>query len=208
MKESDLFPPLKKWLNAKGFKVYAEVAIPFIGGAVDVVADREDMQCAYELKLCFSGKVIEQAQLNQRNFKYSYIVVPVKINIEDDENEKVGWCYRFGIGIIQIRDNVVKEILPAKLSEMLHPESKRIDFKGIPEAETAGLKTRKGIGPAIMCLERIKEYVRRNPATNWFDIYENVHNHYANVRSLKNNMEGSKEFNLKQYQKQLKEGII
>ena len=71
MKETDLYPPIKAWLQGQGFEVKAEV------GALDVMACRagED-PVIVELKLGFSLALLQQAVARQRVSDWVYVCVP------------------------------------------------------------------------------------------------------------------------------------
>ena len=110
MKEADLYPPVKSYLEAQGYTVKAEI------GACDVMALRgAEPPVIVELKTSFSLALIFQGIERQTLFDAVYIAVPVS-------SEK-GWklrykditrlCRRLGLGLLAV--NVAKNSVEAHL---------------------------------------------------------------------------------------------
>lgn len=72
MLEKDMYEPVKKWLLECGFEPRAEVK------GCDIMAVREDMVLAVELKMVLNLEVILQAADRQRFSDIVYIAVPKK----------------------------------------------------------------------------------------------------------------------------------
>lgn len=100
MLESDLYPPLKTYLEAQGYEVKAEI------GDCDLLARRGDEPpVVVELKLTFSLALVMQGVARQALFDHVYLAVPVS-------SEK-GWkrrykdiirlCRRLGLGLLAVR---------------------------------------------------------------------------------------------------------
>lgn len=100
MAESDLYLPLKTYLEAQGYEVKAEV------GDCDLLARRGDEPpVVVELKLTFSLALVMQGVARQALFDHVYLAVPVS-------SEK-GWklrykdiirlCRRLGLGLLAVR---------------------------------------------------------------------------------------------------------
>lgn len=100
MKETDLYPPVKAWLQGQGFEVKAEV------GALDVMACRagED-PVIVELKLGFSLALLQQAVARQRVSDWVYVCVPRWKGKSGWRTFKgnVGLCKRLGVGVLSVR---------------------------------------------------------------------------------------------------------
>lgn len=99
MRESDLYPAVKSFLEAQGFVVKAEV------GACDVMAIRGDeAPVVVEMKLTFSLALVMQGVARQAMFDDVYLAVPVsgdrgwKLRYRDI----VGLCRRLGLGLLAI----------------------------------------------------------------------------------------------------------
>ena len=100
MKETDLYLPVKAWLEGQGFEVKAEV------GAVDVMACRagED-PVIVELKVGFSLTLLQQAVARQRVSDSVYVCVPRWKGKSGWRTFKgnVGLCKRLGVGVLSVR---------------------------------------------------------------------------------------------------------
>lgn len=100
MKETDLYLPVKAWLEGQGFEVKAEV------GAVDVMACRagED-PVIVELKVGFSLTLLQQAVARQRVSDWVYVCVPRWQGKSGWRTFKgnVGLCKRLGVGVLSVR---------------------------------------------------------------------------------------------------------
>jgi len=98
--ETDLYAPVKAWLEAQGFEVKGEV------GAADVVALRGgDPLVIVELKTGFSLTLLQQAVARQAVTDAVYVAVP-------RWSGKAGWrafrgnvglCKRLGVGVMSVR---------------------------------------------------------------------------------------------------------
>lgn len=99
MKETELYHPVKAWLEAQGFEVKAEV------GAADVVACRpgED-PVIVELKTGFSLTLLQQAVARQRLSDWVYVAVPRWKGKAAWRSFKanVGLCKRLGVGVMSV----------------------------------------------------------------------------------------------------------
>lgn len=99
MKETELYLPVKTWLEGQGFEVKSEV------GAADVVACRtgED-PVIVELKTGFSLTLLQQAVARQRLSDWVYVAVPRWKGKAGWRNFKanVGLCKRLGVGVMSV----------------------------------------------------------------------------------------------------------
>lgn len=99
MKETDLYEPVKAWLEGQGFEVKAEI------GAADVVACRADEDpVIVELKVGFSLTLLQQAVARQRVSDWVYVAVPRWKGKSGWRTFKgnVGLCKRLGIGVMSV----------------------------------------------------------------------------------------------------------
>lgn len=99
MKEADLYPALKAYLEGQGYEVKAEV------GACDIMALRGDEPAVVvEMKLSFSLALVMQGVARQALFDDVYLAVPVaekgwKLRYKDI----VGLCRRLGLGLLAVK---------------------------------------------------------------------------------------------------------
>lgn len=98
--ETDLYAPIKTWLEAMGYEVKGEVA------AADVVAVRgADDPVVVELKTGFSLALLQQAVARQMITDQVYVAVPRWTGKAGWRAFKgnVGLCKRLGVGVLSVR---------------------------------------------------------------------------------------------------------
>lgn len=107
MRETDLYAPMKAFLEAQGYNVKGEV------GAADLVACREeDDPVIVELKRCFSLSLFHQAVARQAVTDAVYIAVPRGKGRQflRSLRDNTALARRLGLGLVTIRlpDGVVE----------------------------------------------------------------------------------------------------
>ncbi|MBO9478804.1 hypothetical protein J7382_14750 [Shimia sp. R11_0] len=98
--ETELYAPVKAWLQARGFEVKAEV------GAADVVAVREGEEpVIIELKTGFSLTLLQQAVARQAVTDAVYVAVPRWKGRAGWKafSGNIGLCKRLGLGVLSVR---------------------------------------------------------------------------------------------------------
>ena len=104
MKEADLYPDLKAYLEAQGYVVKGEV------GACDILARRgREPAVVVEMKLSFSLALVMQGVARQALFDDVYLAVPVtekgwKLRYKDI----VALCRRLGLGLLAVKPGLVE----------------------------------------------------------------------------------------------------
>lgn len=105
MREEDLYPPIKAYLEAQGYDVKGEI------GACDVVARRGDEEpVVVELKLSFSLALVMQGVARQTMFEQVYLAIPVsgakgwKLRYRDI----IRLCRRLGLGLLAVKGDAVE----------------------------------------------------------------------------------------------------
>lgn len=113
MREADLYPPVKAYLEAQGYEVKAEI------GDCDLLARRgAEPPVVVELKLTFSLALVMQGVARQAVFDHVYLAVPVsgargwKLRYRDI----VRLCRRLGLGLLAVRTDP-----PASVEAHLDP---------------------------------------------------------------------------------------
>lgn len=113
MKEADLYPDLKAYLEAQGYVVKGEI------GACDILARRgQEPAVVVEMKLSFSLALVMQGVARQTLFDDVYLAVPVtekgwKLRYKDI----VALCRRLGLGLLAVKPGQVEAHLdPAQYS--------------------------------------------------------------------------------------------
>lgn len=107
MRESDLYEPVKSYLEAQGYEVKAEI------GDCDILACRGDEPpVVVELKLTFSLALVMQGTARQTLFDQVYLAVPVS----SDRGWKLRYrdiirlCRRLGLGLLAVRTGAVPQV--------------------------------------------------------------------------------------------------
>ena len=103
MKEADLYPPVKAFLEAQGYEVKAEV------GPADVMALRGDEPpVIVELKTALNLPLILQGVARQALFADVYLGVPQPPKWTHRYRDLVALLRRLGLGLLTIRDGRVE----------------------------------------------------------------------------------------------------
>ena len=99
MREADLYPWVKTYLEAQGYEVKAEI------GACDVMARRGDEPVVVvEMKLSFSLALVMQGVARQRLFDDVYLAVPVLAKgWQVRYNDIIALCRRLGLGLLAVK---------------------------------------------------------------------------------------------------------
>ncbi len=100
MRESDLYAPLKAYLQAQGYEVKAEI------GDCDLMARRGDEPpLVIEMKLTFSLALVLQGVTRLALFDHVYLAVPVSParGWGVRYREVVALCRRLGLGLLVVR---------------------------------------------------------------------------------------------------------
>lgn len=100
VRETDLYPPVKRFLQGQGYVVKGEI------GAVDIVACRgEESPLLVELKTSFSLSLFHQAIERLTVSDLIYVAVPHKPGkvFAKSLKRNIALCRRLGIGLLTIR---------------------------------------------------------------------------------------------------------
>jgi hypothetical protein len=105
MRESDLYPAVKSFLEAQGYEVKSEI------GACDVMAIRgNEPPVVVELKLTFSLALVMQGVARQTLCDAVYLAVPVSAERgwKLRYREVIGLCRRLGLGLLAVKGDMVE----------------------------------------------------------------------------------------------------
>ena len=165
LRETDLYPPVKRLLEEQGYEVKSEI------GAADLVAVRDDDQpVIVELKTGFALSLFHQAIDRQKLTDAVYIAVPHGTGraFLQSLRSNLGLCRRLGLGLITVRakDGLVQihcDPAPyrprrskARRGRLLHEFARRV---GDPNS---GGSTRRGLmtayrQDALRCVMLLRE---------------------------------------------------
>ena len=129
MKETDLFMPVKLWLEESGWDVFAEVT--GVGGRADVVGKHGIAKLNVELKAQLSFELLDQAIYRKKYFHYVYIAIPKRKAplprlAEDILNKE-------GVGHLEVHDGCVRVKTPARFNRP--PFHDRIKWENVLRSE-------------------------------------------------------------------------
>lgn len=140
LRETDLYPPVKLFLEGQGYTVKAEI------GACDVMALRAgEAPVIVELKTGFTLQLLYQAVDRQKVTDLVYVGVPTpQKGFGVDE---LGLCRRLGLGLLSVKDGWVEALLdPAPYVPRKHkPRAQRLlkEFQRRVGDPNAGGSTRR-----------------------------------------------------------------
>lgn len=105
MRETELYPPVKAYLEAQGYEVKGEV------GDCDVMAVRStEPPVVVELKTTFSLALVMQGVARQAVFDHVYlgVAVPPKKGWGPRYKDILRLCRRLGLGLLAVREGAVE----------------------------------------------------------------------------------------------------
>ena len=166
LRETDLYPPIKRLLEGQGYEVKSEI------GAADIVAVRDgEDPVVVELKTGFALSLFHQAIDRQKLTDVVYITVPHRAGrvFQQALRNNLGLCRRLGLGLITVRadDGLVQihcDPAPyrprqskAARGRLLHEFARRV---GDPNS---GGSTRRGLmtayrQDALRCVKLLHEH--------------------------------------------------
>lgn len=193
MKESDLFPPVKAWLEEKGYEVYSEVSSASAGGRADVVAVSGPAVAVVEMKLSLTLDLIAQALRWKLFSNYIYIAIP-----RGKSRRLSGYVQnllrREGIGLIEV--DFPERTRYLRRTEVYNPVKcrfhRRIDdhlresltdkHKQLPGGHAGG----GYVTNYSQTIDRVKDYLEYRARGEWASmsqILDHCETHYASPKS-------------------------
>jgi len=144
MREADLYPPVKAYLERQGYEVKGEV------GAADVVALRDgDAPLIVELKLGFSLALFHQGIARLAVTDHVYLAV-ARPKGKKALRENLSLCRRLGLGLMTVRGDLRVEVHadpgPYRPRKSFRKEARLLRaFERLEGDPNAGGATRHGI---------------------------------------------------------------
>jgi hypothetical protein len=186
MQEQELFDPVKKWLEERGYEVYAEVELPY--GRADVVATHGAVKCVVEMKTSLTMELIDQAYRWLHLAHYVYIAVPrrkkpIPLIVRNLLREK-----RIGILTVCPRYYGVNHQMPARFNRPTLKGVKWFNWDNyLYEEQKTWVKggTNNGghVTPYKLTIKKIQEYLyRRRDWKSIREILEHCETHYAHPK--------------------------
>lgn len=173
--ESELYPPVKKFLEQQGFEVKGEVK------SCDLMAVRDEDFLIVELKLHFNLTLVLQGVERQKLTPNVYLAIERPKNTFSKKwRQVIGLCRRLGLGLLTVVGSGAHEVKAICEPEPFHP---RINYKRrkMLNAEFAGRTGDANTGgiskqPVMTAYKeeaiRIAAFLRRNGASHLKEIRE------------------------------------
>lgn len=169
MRESDLYPPVKAFLEAQGYTVKSEI------GHLDVLAIRGDEPpVVVELKTTFSLALLLQGVERQSLFDHVYLAVPIgPKGWHARYKDIIRLCRRLGLGLLAVKGGTVEAHLDpgpyaphrnaVKSGRLLREFARRV---GDPNTGgTTGVKRMTAYRQdALRCADHLRQHGPSSPA--------------------------------------------
>ncbi len=186
MKETDLYAPMKDWFKEKGYEVRPEFGIFY--RTFDAIAVKDNIVIAIEMKLCLTRILLDQIRCGYLFADYSYVVISTIPRIE---SKGLDFCLSRGIGILSIKNEIVKDLYLAKEQKKYLPDYHQRAVEYIKFAKDEGIggsPNLKGQGPAQAVERMIIDKRELKPDISWKELYTIIPNHYSSYRSMQGAM--------------------
>lgn len=185
MRETDLFYPVKAWLEERGYDVYTEVESKYTGGRADIVAVAGPAVTVVEMKLTLSLDLIAQAVRWKPFVNYVFIAVPQSRHRKIHGYADI-FLRREGIGLLEVRDyghfTDVRARLEARFNRRVNDHIRKSlvpQHKELPGGHAGG----GYVTPYRITIDRVKQYLRSVKKNDgWVtikDILDHCETHYA-----------------------------
>lgn len=104
MREADLYPPIKAYLQGQGYEVKSEI------GSCDIMARRgDDPPLIVEMKLTFSLALVLQGVARQGMFDHVYLAAPIgPKGWPARYKDIISLCRRLGLGLLAVKGDLVE----------------------------------------------------------------------------------------------------
>ncbi len=184
MKEEDMYEPIKRWMEERGFTVYPEVECRHRNGRADVVVTNGPLVGVVEMKQSLSLDLIEQALRWRGYAHYIWIAIPYQ---PKSYKKFVTMVLRdYGIGVLTISKfgSVWPDKMP-KLARSTLPYLRDALTEHHQTSEVKGGQSGGGyITPYRITMNQIRRYL--DEANDWRtikDILDHCETHYASPRA-------------------------
>lgn len=177
MLETELFYPVKEFLEAAGFTVYGEVLIKQTSRTVDTVGLNEKIKTsvAVELKTKFNKKLQEQARFNASLFDLSYMALPKGVKFTPVAG--------VGVLVVDLKNKTVEEVVSPK-SSTFRPEFNtlkgRLFLNSLNNHVPGGLAAHEALSARHQVLSQIVNCLTLHGPLGLTELLAKVNVHYQN----------------------------
>lgn len=192
MKETDLFPPLKEWLENAGYEVFTEVQSGQGGNRADIVAVQKPIITIVEMKVTLSLDLIGQAVRWKPYANFIYVAVPrSKSRHYNDYAQQL--LEREGIGLLEVDEagrrgshvaNYIKPKFNRRISNQMR-ETLVAQHKDLPGGHSGG----GYVTPYKLTIDRVKEFLgswsieRSGGWATMAEILQHCETHYCSPKA-------------------------
>lgn len=193
MKETELFPSVKQWLEERDYDVYAEVTSITTGGRADVVGVSGPAVAVVEMKNSLTLEVVAQAL--RWTYYANYIFIAVRASGKRRINRYVrDLLHREGVGLLEIvfpdkpsifRGPYVFQAAPARFHRRIDDhirEELTQKHKELPGGHHGG----GYVTTYSKTIDRVKDFLRYQAYGDWAtldDILNYCETHWSSPRS-------------------------
>jgi hypothetical protein len=189
LKESDLFAPVKSWLEEHEYEVYSEVCPElYTWKRADVVALKDGTAAIVELKTSLTLDLVAQGAAWQEKANCIYLAVPMRKRINHQVDRLLE---RLGLGLLEV--SLEWDIWVRETVEPEFRPNAEIDWRrAVTEAHKAGPPGGRAGGGYVteykLMIARVRQFVERHPEGVSIDvILQNCPTYYRHPkRSLIN----------------------
>ena len=185
MRETELAAELIPWLRDQHYEIYPEFSHG--AGSIDILAIREPISWAIEVKTTFSLNVLEQATKNLT--LYRSVFVPYSNSRGRKIYEIAKLVYK--VGVIEYNNrtyNIHERVKPPLMREHYRYYKKMIaNLTDLHKVYAiAGSKNTDRLTPYRMTMMDVKRFIRANPGCTISDIQKHLEKrHYSSNQSFK-----------------------
>ena len=184
MTESDLTEYVRKDLESLGYTTYAEVCVKGGGDKrCDLYARIEDKNnpkygytIAFEAKLSFNLKVIEQSYFQGKRAHETFIICPTTHKSMSSRRFARELCKILGIGVMEVNVDYGKYHITVKPKMFPHPKVPTL----YEEQKQTLASTKNGdyVTPFKITVNRINDYMKDKNNITLLQIVKNIKHHY------------------------------
>lgn len=197
MSESDLTEFVRSDFEQLGYTTYGEVCMAGGGSRrCDMYILNEDknsneynLSIAFEAKLSFNLKVIEQAYYWTNKANYVYILIPVSYKNQKSRVFARMLCDKLGIGVMEVSLTKGKYFVTVKPKLNLKPKRPKLYEE---QKETIASNSKNDfITPFKITVKQINEYMQTRDEAYLIEVVKNIKYHYSNERSACNSIKNN-----------------
>lgn|GEM_PF-2474090 len=184
MRESDLYDPIKNWMEQRGFTVYPEVECRHSGGRADIVVINGATVGVVEMKQSLTLDLIDQALRWRGYANYIWIAIPYKKNTHKKFVNMVLQDYGIGVLTVSKYGTVWTDKLPKFARKTLPHLKEALTEHHLTSGVKGGHHGGGYVTPYRITINNVRRFLQKKGT--WCDmktILDYCETHYAQPRS-------------------------